>query len=441
MNTKRTMWVTRLLLLVLVAALSLGVTGTAYASDIREGDVVIISEDEVIDDDLIIGAQRVEVYGTITGDAVLMGQTVIMNGTVEGSLAIGAQVVEMNGTVDGSMYIGAQQVEIGEEAVVGRNFYFGGLSVDLQRGSSISRSVYLAGYQAGLNGDITDDAYVGLGSLLVSGSIGGNLLGTVTVDETDDGEWVAFFPGAVPLQQAGVRIADDAVIIGENLLKLEEVEANVPSPGAIATEVRVETERAARSVVVNRVRQRVGDFIGLLLVGMLFLALLPGSIKRMRGYVESRPLPSLGWGLLIIVLFFVLLPAVIGLIILAAIVGGVVSFGTLVPEILGLGGAALFTAGTIFSFIMSVVSKIVVAYLIGRLILVKMGQKVETFWMKTGALALGLVLYELVRAIPFGLGWIVGMVITWIGVGAAFFLVKDLLSRKSTAEEPAEVEA
>jgi len=440
MNQKRSIWATRLFLLALVAVLMFGVTGTAYASDIREGDVVIIGEDEVIDDDLIVGGQRVEIYGTITGDAVLAGQTVIMNGTVEGSLAIGAQVAEVNGEVAGSMYIGAQQVEIGEDAVVGRNFYFGGLSVELEPGSSISRSAYLAGYQAALNGDVTDDVYVGLGSLLVSGSVGGNLIGTVTVDETDDGEWVGFFPGMVPLQETGLRIDDAAEIVGDNLLRLEEVVRDVPTPD-LPDQISIEPDRVARSFAANRIRQRTGDFLGLLLVGMLLLAVLPGSIQRMRGFVETKPFPSLGWGLLAIVLFFVLLPAVIGVLILAAIIGGLVSLGTLVPEILGLGGAALFAVFTVFSFVMSIVSKVVVAYLIGRLILVRMKQSVETFWMKVGALALGLVLYELVRAIPLGIGWVVGMLVTWIGVGAAVFLVREFLSREEMAEVPADTEA
>jgi len=432
MQSAKSNWGTRLLMLLLVAVLSLGVTSTAYAAEFREGDVVIIAAGEVIDDDLILSAQRVEVYGTITGDAILFGQTVIMDGVVEGSLVVGAQVIQIGGEVQGSTYLGGQTAAIGASAVVMRNLYFGGLSIDLQSGASVNRSAYIAGYQAALDGTISDDAYVGLGSLSVAGAIGGNVYGTVSVNADEDDTWPTYMPGMMPMQDPGINISDDAQIGGEVLVELEEVVTDVDiQPEA----VRYIPERAARSFTANLVRQRIGDFIGLLLVGLLFLGVFPETIRRLRVSVEEKPAQSLGWGLLVIVLFFVLLPAVIGLLILAVILGGVVSFGTLVPEILGLGSATLFLIGAVFTFVMSVLSKIVVSYLVGRLILVRLDQAVEGFWAKVGALALGLLLYEMLRAIPFGLGFIVGMLMTWIGVGAVYFLIREMLSRKSTTEE------
>lgn len=433
MNTKMK-WASRLLVLTLVAVLTLGMATPAYAADVREGDVVIVSADEVIEDDLIIGAQRIEVYGTIVGDAVLFGQTVIMDGRVEGSLVIGAQVVEVGGEVTGSAYIGGQSVDFGDTAVIGRNLYFGGLSAVLAQGAAVERSAYIAGYQAALNGSIDDDAYVGLGSLAINGAIGGNVYGTVSVDADADTTWIPYMPDVV-LQDAGLTISEGAEIGGEMLVQLEEVanEVDIDLPDEFTD---FQPQEAVRTFTANRVRTRVGDFLGLLLVGLLFLAVLPESVDRMRVLVEGNAAGSLGWGLLLVILFFTLLPAVIGLLILAAILGGLVSLGTLVPEILGLGGATLFMIGAGFSFLMSTVSKIVVSYLVGRLILVRLKQTVETYWVKAGALALGLVLYELVRAIPFGFGWVAGLLVTWIGVGAAYFLLREKFSRKDVEEVP-----
>jgi len=434
MNTRKYYGAARLLVLALVAVLSLGITSPAYAADFREGDVVIVNADEVIEDDLVISAQRVEVYGTIVGDAILFGQTVIMDGRVEGSLAIGAQVVQVGGEVTGSAYIGGQSVEFGDTAVIGRNLYFGGLSAILAQGASVERSAYIAGYQAALNGSIADDAYVGLGSLAINGAIGGNVYGTVSVDSEADATWIPYMPDVV-LQDAGLSISNDAEIGGDMLVQLQEVanDVNVDFADEFAN---FQPQQAVRTFTANRVRTRVGDFLGLILVGLLFLAILPKSVDRMRALAEGNAAGSLGWGLLLVVLFFFLLPAVIGLLILVAILGGLVSLGTLVPEILGLGGATLLMIGAAFSFVMSVLSKIVVSYLVGRLILERFNQTVETYWAKAGALTLGLVLYECVRAIPFGIGWAAGLFVTWIGVGAAYFLLRETFSRTKAEEAP-----
>jgi predicted acyltransferase (DUF342 family) len=68
------------------ASLLLFVT-SAWAIETRGGENVTIGPDEVVEDDLYVGANIVTVVGTVRGDLVAVGGTVrVDGGTVEGDL-------------------------------------------------------------------------------------------------------------------------------------------------------------------------------------------------------------------------------------------------------------------------------------------------------------------------------------------------------------------
>ena len=82
----------------------------ALAFESLEGDVVIIEADEVIEDDLYVGANEFTLEGTVKGDLIVGGNIVTINGTVEGDLWAAGQTIIVNGTVvldDGVIVEGA----------------------------------------------------------------------------------------------------------------------------------------------------------------------------------------------------------------------------------------------------------------------------------------------------------------------------------------------
>src|SRR5215813_2619540 len=71
-------------------------------------------------------------------------------------------------------------------------------------------------------------------------------------------------------------------------------------------------------------------FAGLLLVGLLLLWLMPAWTRRLADTLETKPLPSLGWGL---VAFFAFIAAVLAVLILTialAVLLGWLTLGGLV---------------------------------------------------------------------------------------------------------------
>lgn len=416
-----------ILLILLVGILAVGLVSSARAAEFRTEDTIIIPAGEVIDDDLFLAGNRIEVNGTVRGDLVAAGAEVSVNGLVEGSLAISGQTLNVNGQVDGSVYAGGYALTVGREASIGRNVYFGGFSLTAEDGSSVGRSVYIGGYQGILDGTVEDEVVIGGAALEVNGRVGGDVRGEVGVpDQGNPPMFVPNFPGSVPMISPGVRVDAEADVGGQ-----VDVE-----------ETRIQTEddgfRGAR-VLLNlgsSLAERAGEFISLLIVGGLLIRFWPGAVQNAGSEAEKRPLPSAGFGCAILVVFAIGLPIVAGAILALAALGGLVTFGQLFNDILGLGMATLGTLVTAFLFVVSIVTKAVVAYLAGRVILNRISTTLDPGrWADFLALALGVLLYEILRVIPL-LGWLTSVAVTLVGLGAIFYALRSSFGAPG-AETPA----
>jgi cytoskeletal protein CcmA (bactofilin family) len=412
-------WGQAFLVLTLLGLMVFGLTSSAWAADFRSGETVVIPADEVIDDDLFVTGQRVEVNGTVKGDLFATGGEVFVNGTVEGSLFISGQTLVVNGQVNGSLYAGGYSLGVGPEASIGRSVYFGGFSLTTESGSGIGRSLYTGGYQAIVNGEVANDVSVGSAALELNGAVGGDVTGEVAPAEGGLPPFVLQFPGSVPAVPPGLRVGDEARIEGD-------VDVVVSEPGRGAGERPQDRALLGLSrAIANRIGDRIGEFIAVLIVGGLLLYFWPGLTQRASSEVQERPLPSAGRGCLITFLFpFAVIVAVIALVVLA-LLGGLVTFGQLLDDILGIGGATLGLAVALFIFVFSLVTKAIVAYLGGRLILTRLSAQTEPgWWTDFASLVLGALIYEILRAIPI-LGIIVAVIVTIVGLGAIYVVLRE----------------
>ncbi len=401
MNRKARSWLRSVSLAVVVLAI-LVVAGRAAAADFRGGDTVIIEEDEVIDDDLFAAGGRIVVEGTVTGDLIAGGTDVVIDGTVEGSLFIGSNTAVINGDVGGSVYAGLYSLTLGESANIGRNVYLGGFSADLRPGSSVGRSVYTGSYQTLVAGTVADDVVADSAALVVDGEVGGDVRGEVAVagEQPAFARFMPSFSAQVPIVPPGLEVTEAATIGGElAVVQMDEV------PGATET-------------LASRLLERLGEFIGLLLVGGVWILIAPRLLARAGNAVQGRPLPSAGWGCLITLLFPLLVVILGGVIILLIVLGGFITAGQLTGELIGIGGAGFLTFIAGFGFAFSVLTKVVIAYLLGRLILGRQATR-PSGWAHFGYLVLGAFIYEVLRAVPF-LGVVVAAIVILLGLGAIF---------------------
>lgn len=391
------------------------------AADIITGNPnVVIEEDEVIEDDLFVSGAVVEIHGTVIGDVFASGQEVIVDGTIEGALVMTGQFLELNGEVDGMLAAGGYGITLGPNASVSRSAYIGGFSMEADEGSMIGRSVYVGGYQLVLNGEIGRDVAAGAGAVELNGSVGGDVvldMGEVTSEGAPPTDWRGFLPGGVRVIEPGFRQGDQAEV--EGLIRhttspgIDLPAARTPRPGTIFG-----------AATTNLFISRLGEFLAILIVGALALRFLPGLMQSARTYADENILRSAGYGCLSMIIFAVAVPVGAGLLLLAAFLGGLVTLGSMVNEILGLGGASLGLVIAAFSALFSLGSKALVVFWVGRKLFGQIAPQMETdrYWNEVIFLGVGALLYELIRAIPF-FGPVVGFVVTLIGLGAILYVL------------------
>lgn len=410
----------------LFGVMSFGLVPTAVAAEFDTGETVVVAEGEVIDDDLFATGNEVEINGTVKGDLFAAGNIITINGTVEGSIFTGCQQIIINGSVEGSVYGGAYSMQIEEGATIGRNVYFGGFGLSLASGSTVGRGVYTSGYQLVVDGDVTGDVFASVASLTINGSVGGDVV--AQVGETDQGFqrfYIPMTPAQVVIEPPGYNLGSSAEIMGQEKIEVQQIETpEGPDPEKVVGGVIGAFFTSIFAFLAAAVARRIGEFIAVLIVGALLIALWPAFFERVR---TQRFWPSGGYGCLSIIGFFVLVPVAILALVMLVIIMGIVTFGILVPYVVGIGGSALGLLVTTFLFALMVVSIVVVAYLVGRWILLKIAPRdVETGWFTFGSLALGAFIFEILRAIPFGLGWFMSLLVAVFGIGYIVLTVRDI---------------
>jgi len=136
----------------------------------------------------------------------------------------------------------------------------------------------------------------------------------------------------------------------------------------------------------------------------------------------SEPLPASGWGLVTVIGGYAGAAILAGLVLAAGIFFGILTLGGLGRTIFGVGFSSLGLAMAIFVLLISYGSKLVIAFWGGKWTLEKLfPQYAES---KVWPLVLGVLIYVLIRAIPV-LGWIFGVIVTLIGMGAMWLVIQD----------------
>jgi cytoskeletal protein CcmA (bactofilin family) len=423
----------RLILVLSVLALLLAATApTVMAFDSRGGDLVVIGEDEVVEEDLYVGASTFILDGVVRGDLVVFAAEIEINGTVEGDLIAAAGSTIVSGSVGDDLIVAGGATLLEEGAVVTDDLLAAGYSLEASQGTRVDGTLLFSGYQALLAGAVAEDVQVAAAGLSVRGQVGGDLAaqvgGRTNVPLFDP---LFFLPGRprVPNVPLGLTLGPDARIEGD--LRYTSEDAAVVAPGQVGGQVfqnvperdepgliRISPLRALLNWVVDQIRR----LVSLLLVGLLLTLLLPRFIRALAAQLEANPWGSLGRGVLILIAVPAAILVFLGLVGLLALLLGIVTLGGLAFYI---GALALALAGLVavaLGLAVTYLSKIVVAYWIGRYLLER--GSANPGESAVGPFLVGLVIVVVLTAIPL-LGWLVNLIITLFGLGTLWLLWKN----------------
>jgi cytoskeletal protein CcmA (bactofilin family) len=355
------------------------IASPAFAAEILQGDDVIVSSSEVIEDDVYAFGGTVEIAGTIEGDLVATGGRVVVTGDVEGSVNAAGGVITVSGDVGRSVRATGGFVEI--TGAVADDVFAAGGQVTLASTSEVGRDVIAAGGQVTINGTVEDDMQLSAGAASLNGEVGGD----------------------VEIQTETLTVGPGASIGGDLTYQSAE-EADLPS-GAVegdidwtqaayqASDTGVESFSVLGGIVWA-VLWWLRTLVGMAAFGIVFALMFRHFSDQAADTVRMRPWPSLFAGIGVLVL-----PGAVAMLVL--VLGIMVGGWWLAFLILGLQWIAILAGVTIS------------AVFVGRLVLRGFGSsQPHAFW----SVLMGLVLIWLVLLVPV-LGWFVISILSIFGIG------------------------
>ena len=342
----------------------------------EEKGIVNIARTEVVDDDLFIGAQTVQIDGTVNGDVFIGAQIVIITGVINGNLHVGTNTLDLGGKIKGNVYAGAQNVLV-KGASIGGSLLAGAATANIDNSSVIGGSVLVGAGSLSVDSRIGRSVYAGTGSLMIGSDtvIGKDLYYAADRDQTQ------------------TNISSDAKI-GGNVYKSEYDAPQRPDAQAIKNQL---------PGILGGIRfgATLLSFAGALVVGYLYLKLSGRHLTETSAIVSGSFWKSMGIGFLVSIAF---IPALI--VLLITIIG--------IP----LAGISL-----LMFFLYCTLAKFVVGLPLGDWISRKFNWKTTTY----GTVVLGLLAIYVMRMIP-GVNFISGLMVFWVGLGA---LTLKLFSKTS----------
>ncbi len=429
---------------ILVAALLLSsaLVVPAMAGETRSGKDVTVKTGEVIPDDIYCFGETVIIDGTVNGDLIAAGNEIRINGIVKGDVIAMAKTIVVKGKIEDDARLAGFDVQISEEGQIADDVNAAAFSFIARSGSQVGGDTYLLARQAEFAGRMDGNLTAGLDALKITGSINGDV--TVEVSAPEAGpEQIAplaqFFP--MPLLPSGLYIADTAAIQGKltytspamgNIspdAKISEQIFQTPAPETTPETPAVEKPVPEPSGATGILLAILWWFIGALrrfialIVFLLLLAWLLPIVPQVASKLREKLWPSLGWGCLIEIIFFVAMPIIFVIIIGITILLGILTLGELQGYFASLALLLQGFVAVIFGLITAYVTKVVVGHCAGRWLLEQANSRQANgpIW----PAIIGIVLFVIVASIPV-LGWIIGLVVTLFGLGALWLWLREV---------------
>jgi hypothetical protein len=419
----RGLWILALAALALAA-----LAPTVWAFEERSGEKVVIGADEVIQGDLYVSAATFVLDGTIEGDLVVVGQAIAINGTVEGDLMGGGQVLTLNGKVLDDARIAGVALTLSEGAEVGGDVVAAGTSLESKPESEVGGDLLFFGYQALLAGVIEKNIRTVSNGLEIQGAIAGDVVAQVSSGEDSPAyNPMQFIPSmpSVPNVRGGLLIGEGARIGGD--LEYESpAKADVPAGTVEGQERHIlqatpepKPEKTPTQRFVDWILRNLRRLVGLVVVGLLLVWLVPSWLGCAASNLGERPWPVLGlgaatfFGYPVAVLLFLLVLLMVSLLLI------LVTLGNLGGALIWIGVALVMLLSVAFGLAITYVSKIVIGFWGGRLLL----KSIKPEWAEkpVWSMLVGVVIVALLLSIPFvgGLFW---LALTLFGLGTLWFL-------------------
>lgn len=159
-----------------ISIISLATPSKSYALELRR-DIINVSEDEIINDDLYILPSDntdgiIEIAGTVNGDAIVFGSEISVSGDITGNLIVFGGSLDFTGNVDKSIFCASNKINL--DGTIGRDIYTASYMLTSQ--ADIKENAFIANETSNITGVIGEDLRIASMVANVDAEVGGDLL-------------------------------------------------------------------------------------------------------------------------------------------------------------------------------------------------------------------------------------------------------------------------
>ena len=245
----------------------------------------IVSTNEVVHDNFVSFANTITIDGKVEGDVLAVGSQVTINGEVTGDVIAAAYSLTVSGRVNGSVRAVATDVTI--RGAVSRN-----VTVAAANDLMVTNIGSIAGSLSYVAGNVT-----------IAGPIAGNVTGqAVSLDLNAEVKKDV----QVGVSGKGLTLGSLAKIGGNLRYDSSEtipLNASVVAGTIVHREPRVDVTSLRQFAIKASWTFRVMNFLGLLLIGLIIIAIMPKGASAVVHDMATRPFMKIGWGILLLIGF------------------------------------------------------------------------------------------------------------------------------------------
>ncbi len=415
-------------LVIVITLVFLGVYG-ADQSNLAQNVIIdsVVPAGMTEENDAIVAGENVSIDGDVDGDLLILAIDATINGNVAGSVVTTAQNVTVNGEIGGSLYTVGRTLTLAPGSAVVRNVYFLGFRLATSPESSIGRDLVGVSLSASLGGSVGRDLKAVIGILELLGHIaGGEDSGAAPADDT-----------VAPEDEGSALPAEGSTSAGlwDSIWKISR-RAALSSLGSAAYQpfwplVFDEADDAQKSMpkqdgIQLWARITFEEFVLLLLTGLFLIWRYSTPLTEWSDKARAKPLLASGYGFIgIVVAVNVAILSVIAVILIFGIgfALGFASLWKLAFIFWALAFSILGLAATLFFLFVCYGSKVIVAYMLSRLLVSFISENALKY--RYLLMFFGLLIYVLLQSLPYGIGGAINFVVIVVGLGAVWLVRRD----------------
>lgn len=416
----------KITLIILFSLLILvGLANTAHAKGLYE-DTVLPGED--LEDDIILFGEDIVINGSVDGNVLAIGETISVNGPITGSLVAIARDINIASTIGGSLYSTAITFELASDSTILRSLYFFGVQILTGDESEVGRDLNVISISGTLSGSVGRELNAIIGPIDLFYNIQDLIDEYITSIQTS----ITYSPKVLVSQKFDIAGNPGIQVTPKNDDLVKSLSQLSVRPDGYSRDLQISAKDLGLPLWLT---DSIITFVILLVFGLLTIWLFPTFLEKSKDQLQNRFLPSSGYGILGLVISVNLIGVVILLALIIGAIGiflGIILLWELAWTFMAIGYSSLALATTLFAILVLFISKVIVAYFTGWWILAKINQEILKY--RVLPLLLGLLIYAILIAIPY-LGWVVGIIVTALGIGATWLALLDVRRQRAKASK------